>query len=101
MHKYETMFILRPDMNESEKSGIFNQLKDTFNKFNVNINSADVWSEKRKLYFDISLKGKALKFREGLFYLIDFDSESTEITKITAALRLNEDILRFMISVKE
>ncbi|MFC1709465.1 30S ribosomal protein S6 [Candidatus Omnitrophota bacterium] len=101
MHKYETMFILRPDMNETEKTGMFKQIEDTFNKFNAKINSADIWSEKRKLYFDITLKGKAIKFREGLFYLVDFDSPAAEIKNITAAFSLNENILRFMISAKE
>ena len=101
MHKYEVMFILRPDMNESEKTDIFNQIKETFDKFNAKIDKADIWAEKRKLYFDVSLKGKSLKFREGLFYLVDFDSLSTEIKKINAAFRLNENILRSMVSVKE
>lgn len=101
MHRYETMFILRPDMNESERASMFNQISETLGKFDVKINSADIWSEKRKLYFDITLKGKAIKFREGLFYLVDFDAAPLEIKKITAAFRLNEDILRFMITVKE
>jgi small subunit ribosomal protein S6 len=101
MHKYEAMFILRPDMNESEREGMFNQIKETFGKFDVKINTADIWSEKRKLYFDITLKGKAIKFKEGLFYLVDFDAAPLEIKKITAAFMLNENILRFMIIVKE
>lgn len=101
MHKYEAMFILKPDMNESEKSDIFDQIRAILEKSNVNINSADIWAEKRKLYFDISPKGKSLKFREGLFYLVDFDSLPAEIVKINAAFRLNENILRTMVSVKD
>ncbi|MBL7130502.1 MAG: 30S ribosomal protein S6 [Candidatus Omnitrophica bacterium] len=101
MHKYEAMFILRPDMNESDKANIFNQVKEAFNKFNIKVNSADIWAEKRKLYFDISLKGKSVKFKEGLFYLVNFESLPTEIEKINAAFRLNENILRSMVSVKE
>jgi len=101
MHKYEAMFILRPDMNEGERANMFNQIKETFNKFNVKISTADIWSEKRKLNYDISLKGKALKFREGLFYLVDFESLAQEVKNINAAFRLNENILRFLISVKQ
>jgi len=88
-------------MNEGERDNMFNQIKETFNKFNVKINSADIWSEKRKLSFDITLKGKGVKFREGLFYLIDFDSLEQEIKNINAAFRLNENILRFLVSVKQ
>lgn len=101
MSKYEAMFILRSDMNEGERESIFNQIKETFNKFNANINSADIWSEKRKLNFDLTVKGKPTRFREGLFYLIDFESAVQEIKNINAALRLNENILRFRIVVKQ
>ncbi|MDD5006203.1 MAG: 30S ribosomal protein S6 [Candidatus Omnitrophica bacterium] len=101
MRKYEVMFILRPDLNDAEKTSMFTQLKDTLNKFKVKINSADIWMEKRKLCFELSLKGKGVKFNEGLYYLIDFDSPTEEIKNINAALRLNENILRFLITAKE
>jgi ribosomal protein S6 len=77
---------------------MFNQLKDVLNKFNVKIKNANIWAEKRKLYFELSIKGKSAKFREGLYYLIEFESLPTEIAKITSAYRLNENILRFLIS---
>ncbi len=101
MNKYEAMFVLRSDMNEGEKTDMFKQVKETISKFEVKINTADIWAEKRKLSFNITLKGKAIKFSEGLFYLVDFDSVPTEIEKITAAFRLNENILRFLISAKK
>ena len=101
MHKYEAMFILRPDMNESERASMFGQIKETFEKFSGQINNADIWSEKRKLYFDITLKSKAIKFKDGLYYLVVFDAPPLEIKKISAAFRLNESILRFMITAKE
>ena len=100
MRKYEAMFILRPDLNENERTKIFDQIKETFNKFNVKINSADIWAEKRRLFFELSVKGKSLKFNEGLYYFVEFGSLPTEIKKINAAFRLNEDILRVLILIK-
>lgn len=101
MHKYEAMFILRPDMNEGEKINIFSQIKETFNKFNAKVNNADTWLEKRKLYFQLSIKAKGAKFNEGLYYLADFQALPLDIGKINAAFKLNEEILRFLITVKE
>ena len=101
MHKYEAMFILRPDLNESEKTDIFNQIKDGLKKFKTQLSSANIWLEKRKLYFDLALKSKQLKFKEGLYYLVEFVSEPTEIKDIKAAYGLNENILRFLILAKE
>lgn len=101
MHKYEAMFILRPDLNETEKTDIFKQIKDVLIKFKTKLNNANIWLEKRKLYFELAMKGKQLKFREGLYYLVEFESESTEIKDIRATYRLNENILRFLILAKE
>lgn len=100
MRKYEAMFILRSDLNENEKKNIFDQIKDTLNKFNVKISSANVWAEKKKLFFELSVKGKSVKFNEGLYYLIELESLPSEIKNINAAFRMNEDILRSLISVK-
>jgi small subunit ribosomal protein S6 len=101
MHKYEVMFILRPDLSDAEKTAMFGQIKEILNKFNVKINKADVWAEKRKLYFSLSLKGKGIKFNEGLYYLVEFDSEPTQIKNINETLRIKEDILRFLITAKD
>ena len=101
MRKYEAMFILRPDMNEGDKINIFSQIKETFNKFKIKINNADIWSEKRKLYFELSIKAKGAKFSEGLYYLVDFEALPDDIQKISAAFKLNEDILRLLITLKE
>ncbi len=100
MRKYEAMFILRPDLNDSEKTTIFDQIKEIFSKFKTKIIKADIWSEKRKLYFSLSLKGKGIKFREGLYYLMELESEPTEIKDITETLRIKEDILRSLITAK-
>jgi len=100
MRKYEAMFILRPDLNETERTGMFNQIKDILGKFKINITKADIWAEKRKMYFSLSLKGKGLKFMEGLYYLVEFDAVPTEIKNINETLRIKEDILRFLITAK-
>ncbi|MDD5292362.1 MAG: 30S ribosomal protein S6 [Candidatus Omnitrophica bacterium] len=100
MRRYEAMFILRPDLNESERADTFNQIKEIFGKFKTKIIKADVWAEKRKLYFNLTLKGKGLKFSEGLYYLVEFESVPTEIKNITETLRIKEDILRFFITAK-
>lgn len=101
MRRYEAMFILRPDLKESERADIFNQIKDTFSKFDTKINSANVWAEKRKLYFALSVKSKALKFKEALYYLVEFEALSSQIQNINAAYKINENILRFLITAQE
>jgi len=101
MRKYEAMFIFRPDLNEAERTQLFDQVKETMLKFNVKIEKAAVWAEKRPLYFELKLKGKSVKFKEGMYYLVEFESETEQIQKMNEIYRINENILRFLISVVE
>jgi len=91
MNKYEAMFIVRPDLAEEERKNLFNQIEDAVNKSNGNVSSANIWSEKRKMYFTIK------KYPEGVYYLVNFNIEGAAIAKIRHAYNLNENILRVLI----
>ena len=66
MKKYEVMLIVRPDLAEEEKKTLFNQIGEAVAKFGGTLNTAAVWSEKKKLCFPIK------KRDEGTYYLINF-----------------------------
>jgi len=92
MNKYEAMFIIKPDLSEEEKKLLFNQINDAAVKHNGNVLSANIWSEKRKLYFPMK------KYREGIYYLMNFSIEPTVIQDMRQAYKLNENILRVLIT---
>ena len=92
MNKYEAMFIIKPDLSEEEKKSLFNQIGETITKNNGIVNEASVWAERRKLYF--SLKRNT----EGLYYLVKFLSDPSAIKDLKHNYKLNENILRSMIS---
>jgi len=92
MRKYEAMFIIRPDLAEEEKKTLFNQLSDAVTKNKGSISQAAVWSEKRNLIFAIK------KYREGIYYLMNFTLDPALITEIKRAYKLNEGILRVLIT---
>ena len=91
MKKYEAMFILRPDLSEDQRKVLFSQINDTIVKNNGEVTQANIWSEKKKLAFVIR------KYREGVYYLINFSVAPEAITKINYAFKLNEDILRVLV----
>lgn len=95
MRKYEAMFIVRPDLTEEEKKNLFSQINDTVTKNNGTPTQASVWAEKRKLFFPLK------KYREGVYYLMNFNVAPEQIIKIRHAYQLNENILRVLITVKE
>lgn len=95
MQNYEAMFIVKPDLSEAEKKSLFTQINDTVVKNSGNVQQANVWSEKRKLCFPIN------KHKEGIYYLMNFAIEQAEIVKINHSYKLNENILRVLITKAE
>lgn len=92
MNKYEAMFIIKPDLSEGERKILFNQINETVSKNNGNVSTGNVWLEKRKLYFSIK------KYREGLYYLLNFSLPTEALKEIRQSYSLNENILRVLIT---
>lgn len=92
MNKYEAMFIVKPDLSQEERGSLFSQLSDTVVKNQGSVQTASVWAEKRKMFFSIN------KFHEGLYYLLNFSIEPSRVKEIRHAYKLNENILRLLIT---
>ena len=92
MNKYEIMFVLKPDLSEEDRKNLFNQINDVVIKHNGAVASANIWSEKRKLFFPLK------KYREAIYYLMNFTIMPQAIKDLNQAYKLNENILRFLIS---
>lgn len=92
MNKYEAMFIVKPDLPEAEQKALFQQIHESVTKNNGTVEQGAVWSEKRRLFFPIK------KHAEGVYYLLNFKLDPLAIKDIRHAYRLNENILRVLIS---
>jgi len=92
MNKYEAMFIVRPDLSEEDKKNLFNQIAEAITKNKGEVAKAMVWSERRKLWFVIK------KQLEGIYYLVEFTVAPSAIQEIRRNYKLNENILRVLIS---
>jgi small subunit ribosomal protein S6 len=92
MNKYEGMFIIKPDLSDDEKKTLFQQINDAVLKNNGNVSSGAVWTEKRKLYFPLK------KCLEGTYYLLNFSLAPQSIKDIGYTYKLNENILRVLIT---
>jgi small subunit ribosomal protein S6 len=92
MNKYEAMFIIKPDLSQENKESLFLQLSDAVVKNQGAVEAASVWAERRKLFFPIN------RFHEGLYYLLNFSIEPLRVKEIRHAYKLNEGILRVLIT---
>jgi len=94
MNNYEAMFIIKPDLSEEEKKTLFNQINEAVIKNKGEVLKASIWLEKKKLYFTIK------KYHDGQYYLMDFSILPNLIKEIRHAYKLNENILRVLITKK-
>ncbi|MDP2939616.1 MAG: 30S ribosomal protein S6 [Candidatus Omnitrophota bacterium] len=92
MNKYEIMIITRVDLKETEKEELFKQFQDTIIKNSGQIINQQAWLSKSRLTFPIKRQ------REGLYYLIQFNIIPNAIQKLKQTFRLNEAVLRIMIT---
>ncbi|MDI6758731.1 MAG: 30S ribosomal protein S6 [Candidatus Omnitrophota bacterium] len=92
MKKYEAMFIIKPSLSEEERKNLFLHLSEVVTKNNGSVSSGSVWAEKKKFFSPIE------KYEEGLYYLMNFSIPALAIKEINHAYKLNENVLRVMIT---
>jgi small subunit ribosomal protein S6 len=95
MNKYECMFIVKSDLPEEERKVLFNQIADAVTKNKGSVLSAAVWAEKKRIFFPLK------KCLEGMYYLITFTLEPSAVKELGQVYKLNENILRFLITKSE
>ena len=95
--KYEAMFIIKPDLKDEEKSAVMKSIKEQISKHQGSVTSDQIWADRRKLAYDLFPIGGQTRFKEGMYYLVNFESDSLSIATLKANYGLNESILRYMI----
>ena len=91
MNNYETLFIIKPDMKEEDIKTLFKVLSDGVTKSGGAITKEESWGKKQLVY-------PVKKFKEGYYYKLDFTAPASAITKLESSYKLNQDILRTMIT---
>ena len=92
MNKYELMVIVDAQKPQQEKDDILKQTTEGINKSGGKVINSQVWLDKHRMAFNIKKKN------EGTYFLINFETITDHLPKIREFLRLNEEILRCVIS---
>lgn len=90
MNKYEIMFIVKSDMEEST----INQTVDTLKKV-LTDNKAKIIEEKKLGQKDLAYEIK--KYKTGYYFLFIVEAESTAISEFNRIVGINEDVLRHLV----
>ena len=86
---YETMYILRPDIAEDEVTKHIDKYNKLLEGFGGNILDSQMRG-KRRLAYQIA------KHREGIYVQLSHQGDGQHIFKIEKAMRLSEDVIRYM-----
>ena len=86
---YETMYILRPDIAEDEVNNHIDNYNKLLKEFGGTILDSQMRG-KRRLAYQIS------KHREGIYVQLSHQGDGQHIFKIEKAMRLSEDVIRYM-----
>ena len=86
---YETMYILRPDIAEDEVANHIEKYNKLLKEFGGTILDSQMRG-KRRLAYQIA------KHREGIYVQLSHQGDGQHIFKIEKAMRLSEDVIRYM-----
>ena len=86
---YETMYILRPDIAEDEVTKHIEKYNKLLEEFGGTILDSQMRG-KRRLAYQIA------KYREGIYVQLSHQGDGQHIFKIEKAMRLSEDVIRYM-----
>ena len=86
---YETMYILRPDIAENEVTNHIDKYNKLLKEFGGTILDSQMRG-KRRLAYQIA------KHREGIYVQLSHQGDGQHIFKIEKAMRLSEDVIRYM-----
>lgn len=89
MNKYELALVLSAKLEEEERAAALEKAKSYITRFGGTITNVDEWG-KRRLAYEIQ------KMREGFYYFIQFEADSTCPIEVERRVRIMENVIRFL-----
>ncbi len=95
---YESMMILRPELTDEEREGIFDKITQRVKDLGGKVIEAKVWAKERNFCSLIQSRGAGRKkYERGLYWLLNFSLDIERLGDLKETLRLEENILRNVI----
>lgn len=94
MRKYETMFIIKPGLDEEATKAVIDKFLNLLKERDSEIESVEEWGMRRLAY-------EVNKLREGYYVLVNFSAKPDTVAELERVFRISGDILRHMVISKE
>ncbi|MBQ8803389.1 MAG: 30S ribosomal protein S6 [Tyzzerella sp.] len=89
MAKYELAVVVNAKIEDDARAAVIEKVQNYVTRFGGQISDVDEWG-KRKLAYEIQ------KMREGYYYFIHFEADTTAPAEIEARLRIMENVIRYL-----
>ncbi|MDO4471150.1 MAG: 30S ribosomal protein S6 [Bacillota bacterium] len=89
MNKYELAVVVSAKIEDDARTEVVEKVKALVERFGGQIAEVDEWG-KRRLAYEIQ------KMKEGYYYFVRFEAESTAPAEIESRLRIMDNVLRFL-----
>ena len=90
MKAYELLFFVNPSISDEARAGVMMKIDSTITSDGGVVDGVEEWG-KRKLAYAID------KLTDGDYTLINFHTAPEAISELDRVLRINDDVVRFMI----
>ena len=88
MNKYESMYILKPDLDEETRKSLIDKFKSLVEENGGKVDNVDEWGV-RKLAYEINY------ISEGYYVLMTFESNPEFPDELQRVYNINDSVLRF------
>lgn len=90
MNKYELAVVLSAKLEDEERAAALEKVQGYITRFNGAVTNIDEWGKKRLAY-------EIQKMKEGFYYFIKFESESSDCpNEVEAHIRIMEPVIRYL-----
>ncbi len=94
MNKYELAVVVSAKIEDEERAAVIEKCKALVERFGGQVTDVDEWGKKRLAY-------EIQKMREGFYYFVQFDAESTVPGEIESRVRIMENVIRYLCVKRE
>ena len=89
MNKYELAVVVSAKLEDEERASVIEKVKALVERIGGNVTDVDEWG-KRRLAYEIQ------KMKEGYYYFIHFEAETTVPGEIEQRVRIMDNVIRYL-----
>ena len=89
MNKYELALVVSAKVEDEVRDAVVEKAKEYITRFGGTVTDVEDWG-KKKLAYEIQ------KMKEGFYYFIHFEAESTVPAEVEQRIRIMDNVLRYL-----